>query len=1155
MPAFKSKELQRFIFDSFGQGMVTRIAPERIDKSAFADSQNIALNDKFVPTKALGQKIYDSTFTGTTPVMGAFIYTASDGTKYYVKATGGKIYYSIAGSGTYTAYQVRVNGSMVDMTINSTSQVEFAQYNNKLYVVNGMYPIITNDNSSDHAFTISKLIVISGTSVNGITDAQAPAGLQYIRVDKERLFGLNSIAQAGGLFWTNTFFDYSLSTQIATAVDASLLASIWVPASGLNYDYVGKDDGEIGCAIFPFNNSLYVFKETNVYQYSTIGDITNWGHVRLDTRYGCPFNRTVQDLDGYMYWLSLEGMVRCDGTNCELVDDNIRNRLMGISGLQAIPQMSSRSRQWTQGQSSDFQAGTFNSDLIDITDSEIKQTSQQAIFPSGTFGAKVINVPNVLGLSGFNQYIITLLSQSLAADWNAGTFSGTVVNGNTVQLDTQNIQVPTPTAKTGISSGNPVNQFWTTFDLGAVRMVNHIYSPSAKTGNWWFSNDNSTWVQAIGNVQANGGAYQASPYIYRYWQYRDTFIASVYTAFWFDPNYSWGYIATITQHTVYDLGTDIIALSDFTVTGISSTSLTGTWYYSDDGTTWVAGSTGVHRYWKFIQTSKTYTDATYGYGLFNAHAYVRNLPNNGGDSSAWPFPSITFTYSYNIYINISQTVYLSSGTFVTQTLDLGSTPQSMGILVPAYKADAIYTSVAPGYIPLGTGLLFETRTSDDGNTWQSWTAVDFSTQKINSAIKRYLQIRTTFYSSDTSRTPILNSIIVSAPFISKIIDCGASPITFGTFVADVTANNGSVTFYTRSSDNSNMSSPTSWTTIISGSAIASTLKRYFQWCAVLNPGNDGSIPQINGIYIAARWDSQVYDIGSAPTSDWVWGNFSAVTAYNSQSLTYWMRTGTSSALCLAASWVQQTPGTPVTSLTLSRYIQVEVRFDMPNSQSSISLPIQEGFNVVWYNTTKIVKPCAYVFNKEYGLNIAGVGSSVNNILWRYTIIKSSYSANFVNPQGFWLYRTNKYNNVYVVDERILISGTSQTDGYSRLNETGYNDDGAPIDSWFITKNVEQGMFKNIFKYAIGSYYASATWTLTFYFSQLTNGQQVTQSLTLSMPPSVLVNVFKRILSGLNLGQLIQIKCEQFSDDPDWQIPEIGYEYDQGYEIYADAVNN
>lgn len=856
--ALKEESPLTLLFDNLTKGHISRLPIERIPIDGFI-GQNIDLIRNFVPSIALGQVKYNSTGLPNSPIRGGCTYTTTAGMKYYVVACGGSLYYSIAGSGTFTQYQIPLHAgnALVPITI-ADQQTEFSEYNGKLYIINGSYPIINN---SDAYYTDSRIIVISGTSVWVITGTEAtvPSGAQYIKLDKERLFFANSITSPSGLFWTNAYFDYTIGTPASTTYNPVIFGTSgstpFTPASGANFDYVGKDDGESISAIYPYQNNLIVFKATNDYTYSTVGDIGNWGSVRVDTIYGCPFNRTIQEMEGYLYWLSYSGIVQFDGTNANLIDDNIRPDIIGV------PQLSSASRQWVNGQTADFNAGTFGVDLIDDSGNELQQKSQKTIFASGAFGTSTIQ-----GISELTANI-RLLALALAS---TGTLVNTVANDTNIILATNNSQYQIPYNIPNTTSGTPI-------------------SPT-------------------GFTQTN-----APP----------------------NPSY---YTAT------FDLGSALI-VDSITVSNVGYTA-----YYSDNNSTWTAGSSGTHRYWQIRAT-----------------VY---LPNQG----AYIPLAVVFNYhtiGYNTYTNNS---YVPSGSWTSNIIDLGLTPLSMGI----------FTAITS--LPSGTNITFQINTSPNSNMSGS---TGFQTVTPGGSIPntayRYVQIQANLTTQvvgngQVNNTPVLEKIMISAPFQSKILDYGLTPVTFGTFAPNVaTPSNSSITWYGRSSASSVMSSPTAWVALTAGSAVPAgvTLNRYFQWYALLNPSTDGTqTPQINDVFIAGQWDSAVLNLGVTPTG-FQWGKFASTYFLNSQTITFWMRSGTSSNLCLAASWVQQTVGAPVTGVTLNQYIQVEIRFD---TNSASQIPTCDGFSVTYYTGVNLEKPCAYVFNKEYCLNIADFGQTINNIV-------------------------------------------------------------------------------------------------------------------------------------------------------------------------------
>jgi hypothetical protein len=329
----QDNETLRIILDSWNKGIISRTPAERIPIDSFSDSENIDLDTKLLPMKVLGHSKYNATTLGAYPVRGACLFTRTDGTKYYVVACGGKLYYSLAGSGTFAAYQI----SSADVTFSTDTDVEFAQYNNKLYVVTGLYPVITNA-----AHTTDRMLKIDGTTVTGLTISDIPQALKYIWVHQERLFGAGASGTPNGLFWTNAYFDYSTNAE-----------TNWTPTTGLNYDYVGKDDGESIAALFSYQGFMLVIKPKNIYRYATTGDITTWTSFRVDSNHGTPFHRTVKEMNGYAYWFSREGVVRFNGSSTEFVDDPIKDKILGL------PQLVSNVRQWFISTGAEFSEGFY----------------------------------------------------------------------------------------------------------------------------------------------------------------------------------------------------------------------------------------------------------------------------------------------------------------------------------------------------------------------------------------------------------------------------------------------------------------------------------------------------------------------------------------------------------------------------------------------------------------------------------------------------------------------------------------------------------------------------------------------------------------------------------------------------------------------------
>lgn len=142
-----------------------------------------------------------------------------------------------------------------------------------------------------------------------------------------------------------------------------------------------------------------------------------------------------------------------------------------------------------------------------------------------------------------------------------------------------------------------------------------------------------------------------------------------------------------------------------------------------------------------------------------ANVYLGGSAASNGSTKTFVLPGAgSNTYSDALYTYIQQTTSSSfeeSGTYVSQTHDLTSV-YAWGSLVVNYT-DAS-----------SAGLTIETRSSSDGSTWSSWTAVSNEKQvgsnysySINSAVNRYLQVRFSFTSTQGIKSDTVNSYVVS----------------------------------------------------------------------------------------------------------------------------------------------------------------------------------------------------------------------------------------------------------------------------------------------------------------------------------------------------------------------------------------------------------
>lgn len=111
---------------------------------------------------------------------------------------------------------------------------------------------------------------------------------------------------------------------------------VWYSAVGNPADFGGVamnnfnldfGDGDYLTTAIPFNDQLYFFKTQKTYVVGVDGAPADWNYRIASDRVGCVGRSTVKIIDGKMYFLSLEGVVRFDGAQAELISENITDLL------------------------------------------------------------------------------------------------------------------------------------------------------------------------------------------------------------------------------------------------------------------------------------------------------------------------------------------------------------------------------------------------------------------------------------------------------------------------------------------------------------------------------------------------------------------------------------------------------------------------------------------------------------------------------------------------------------------------------------------------------------------------------------------------------------------------------------------------------------
>jgi hypothetical protein len=145
--------------------------------------------------------------------------------------------------------------------------------------------------------------------------ANTPIGTQIISF-KNRAWVINSRGEEN-LAGDATKVWFSNPTLFADYGGAGL-------PNNFNLDF---GDGDFLVGMIAFFDQLYFFKTKKTYMVSADGAPTNWQTKLISDRLGCVGRGTIKLWNGVLYFLSLEGVVRTDGTTFQVISAPIREFL------------------------------------------------------------------------------------------------------------------------------------------------------------------------------------------------------------------------------------------------------------------------------------------------------------------------------------------------------------------------------------------------------------------------------------------------------------------------------------------------------------------------------------------------------------------------------------------------------------------------------------------------------------------------------------------------------------------------------------------------------------------------------------------------------------------------------------------------------------
>lgn len=319
------------------------------------------------------------------------------------------------------------------------------------------------------------------------------------------------------------------------------------------------------------------------------------------------------------------------------------------------------------------------------------------------------------------------------------------------------------------------------------------------------------------------------------------------------------------------------------------------------------------------------------------------------------------------------------------------------------------------------------------------------------------------------------STISQGTFVSRTFDTAfSSPAWLSTQVAD--GSNGNTMLYeTQSStDGVTFDSLATWTNAdTTGGAPASAYKRFIRYKVTITTasGSTGQ-PYVNNVPLAARSQHGLYVSNSIPVGTKVsaWGVFSVTDRPDSGSLTYGFYTDSDTVKTISNGVVSGfVSSQTITSYTIPTVATNSYCFVTALLQNSVNTqdPKNDDITIHWEQGTFLRVASAFA-NKRYWLAVA-ISSTANNRVLVYDKNQDWQLYNGINADAMVF-----DSNVYFSNHAGVFQG-----------ETGYNDNGASIQSYYKTPTLGLGGLDNWVKFhslRITTAQSASTLSTTYQFN-------------------------------------------------------------------------
>ena len=289
---------QVFPLPLFTEGLCTRWSSNAIDDNCLVEALNVVIDEDVngVVVRRNGYAKYNTTSIGAYPIRGLWTFDATDGTKYFV-AFSSQSFFKSSGDGLWA--------QIYSSTFSATLNFDCTKAIGKLWCANG-----ENFFSWDGASTNTITSPI-GNLVDHFRNRVVVAGISG---QKGRVKG------SGELDGT----DYTLQIPGVSTTPFSIAVG-------------GVDDGQdVTCLMGVFQDAFIIGKRDSlwgIYGY----DRTNFNLREISREVGCIEDRSVQEKNNCLYWLSRRGLEKYCGASIERVSDPIRDQIDTIIATAGNP--------------------------------------------------------------------------------------------------------------------------------------------------------------------------------------------------------------------------------------------------------------------------------------------------------------------------------------------------------------------------------------------------------------------------------------------------------------------------------------------------------------------------------------------------------------------------------------------------------------------------------------------------------------------------------------------------------------------------------------------------------------------------------------------------------------------------------------------------